>query len=488
MKTLCLFLMVLLVAIFSVYAQPPDTLWTRTYGGSGNEVAFALRHCSDGGYIMAGSTWSQPDSADFYVVRTNEIGDTIWTRTYGGSGDEFARDIQQTSDGGYVIVGSTNSFGAACDNIYLVKTDNQGITQWTRNYGGVWYEDAYSVMQTPDNGYIIAGTTSSFGAGLDDFYLVKTDDQGDTLWTHTYGGVDNEQSRCLLQTSDGGYIVGGYTTSFVPYGWGMYLVKTDDQGDTLWTHVYSAPQEEADVLGAYAILQTSDSCYLIAGYALVPCMTADMLVIKTNSVGDTLWMRIYPNDGDEAAHDICPTDDGGYVLTGYNSALYQDADVYLVKIDSLGNLVWSQTYGGDSDDEGHALFCAGNDSYVIAGCTSSFGAGGSDFYLISCGPEEPPSVPQGQGVVLPKTFILHTPYPNPFNATTVITYEVPRSGLVRLTVHNLLGQQVATIVDQTKNVGTHSATWNSGDFPSGIYFCRMSVPGFQSVRKMILIK
>jgi len=486
MKTLYLILVTLVVVIFSTHAQSPDTLWTRTYGGTGDEVAFALRHCSEGGYVMAGYTWSQPDSEDFYVISTNEIGDTIWTRTYGGSGDEFGRDIQQTADGGYVIVGFTNSYGSGGRDIYLVKTDSQGHIQWTRIYGGYFDEDACTVLQTPDEGYVVAGKTSSPGITEDDFFLVRTDNQGNRLWSRTYGGHADEQPRCMRQTADGGYVLVGYSNSYMP--WGIFLVKTDNIGDTLWTHIYEPPYEESDAIGAYTIIQTPDLGYLIAGYALVACMTADMLVIKTNSVGDTLWMRIYPNDGNEMAYDICPIDDGGYVLTGYYSTPYGDNDVYLVKIDSLGNLIWSENYGGDSDDEGHALFCAGDDTYVIAGCTSSFGAGGSDFYLISCGHEGPPSVPQGQDVVFPKTFILRTPYPNPFNATTVIPYEVPRSGPVRLTIHNLLGQQVAVILDRMVSTGIYSATWNSDNFPSGIYFCRMAAPGFQSIQKMVLVK
>ncbi len=154
-----------------------------------------------------------------------------WIRTYGGPNYDWSNSVQQASDGGYIISGSTNSFGAGSYDVYLVKTDSQGDTLWTRTYGGSHDDRGYSVQQTSDGGCIIAGYTSSFGEGYDDVYLIRTDASGDTLWTRTYGGTANDYGYSVQQTSDGGYITGGYTSSFGAGVWDVYLIKTDANGN-----------------------------------------------------------------------------------------------------------------------------------------------------------------------------------------------------------------------------------------------------------------
>jgi len=208
-----------------------DTRWTRTYGGPSWDGGYSVVLTSDGGYIIAGETWSFGAGViDIYLIKTDSLGDTIWTKTYGGTGWDCGRSVTQTSDGGYIIAGYTESYGVGGD-FYLIKTDENGDTIWTRTYGGTGWDCGRSVAQTSDGGYIIAGYTRSYGAGADDVYLIKTDSLGDTLWTRTYGGTDYEYGYLLAQTSDGGYIVVGNTYS---YGAGMtdvYLIKTDSLGN-----------------------------------------------------------------------------------------------------------------------------------------------------------------------------------------------------------------------------------------------------------------
>jgi hypothetical protein len=163
---------------------------------------------------------------DFYLVKIDSLGDTLWTKTYGGSSSDRAYSVQQTADGGYVVAGYTSSFGTGLNDFYLVKTDSQGDTLWTRTYGGDGDDIARSVQQAADGGYVLAGSTESFGAGNSDFYLVKTDSQGDTLWTRTHGGSSHENANCAQQTTDGGYIVAGYSYSFGAGEYDFYLVKT----------------------------------------------------------------------------------------------------------------------------------------------------------------------------------------------------------------------------------------------------------------------
>jgi len=199
-----------LIVSIVVCASPAlaQTGWWRTYGGTSTEWGYSAQQTSDGGYIVAGSTGSfGAGYRDVYLIKTNASGDTLWTRTYGGTDDDEGHSVQQTSDGGYVIAGETWSFGAGGD-VYLVKTNASGDTLWTRTYGGTSSDDGFSARQTSDGGYVIAGQTMSFGAGVD-VYLIKTNASGDTLWTRTCGGTNYDCGYWAQQTSDGGYVIAG---------------------------------------------------------------------------------------------------------------------------------------------------------------------------------------------------------------------------------------------------------------------------------------
>jgi len=206
-----------------------NTLWTRTYGGTSWDLGEDVKQTTDGGYIIAGWTRSFGNSDQVYLVKTNASGDTIWTRTYGGTNQDWGNSVQQTLDGGYIVAGWTNSFGNTWQ-VYLIKTNASGDTLWTRTYGGAMEEYGYSVHQTTDRGYIVVGVTSSFGNNYQ-VYLIKTNASGDTLWTRTYGGAAYDEGRTVQQTSDGGYIIAGSTASFGPGSYDVYLIKTDVNGN-----------------------------------------------------------------------------------------------------------------------------------------------------------------------------------------------------------------------------------------------------------------
>jgi hypothetical protein len=208
-----------------------DTLWTRTFGGDSLDVGCTVQPTSDGGYIIAGGTRSfGRGGLDIYLIKTNASGDTLWTRTYGGSGYEEGSSVEQTADGGYIVAGYTDSFGADSADVYLVKTNSAGDTICTRTYGGSGSDEANALGKTSDGGYIIGGWTSSFGAGSRDVYLVRTNASGDTVWTRTCGGTGIDYGSSVQQTADGGYVAAGYTTS-VGTGGDVYLIKTDETGN-----------------------------------------------------------------------------------------------------------------------------------------------------------------------------------------------------------------------------------------------------------------
>ena len=260
--------------------------WNKTYGGTGNEYAHALVQTADGGYAIACTTTSfGAGSWDSWLVKTDAVGDMTWNQTYGGTSEEMADVLVQTGDGGYALAGYTYSFGAGDSDFWLIKTDASGTMMWNRTYGGTEYEEAYALVQTSDDGYALAGMTDSFGAGITDFWLVKTDAAGSAQWNRTYGGTGDEWASALVQTTDGGYALAGGTNSFGVGGSDdFWLIKTDASGNMIWNQTYGGTNAD----WAHALVQTSDGGYALAGetntfdsYGANP----DFLLVKTDASG-----------------------------------------------------------------------------------------------------------------------------------------------------------------------------------------------------------
>ena len=191
----------------------------------------SVQQTSDGEYIIAGNTYSYgAGDYDVYLIKTDPNGDSQWQKTFGGSDSDHGYSVQQTTDGGYIIAGFTYSYGAGDYDVYLIKTDPNGNSQWQRTFGGPNYEDGYSVQQTSDGGYIIAGSTDSYGAEYTNIYLIKTDPNGDSEWQKTFGGNLGESGYSVQQTSDGGYIIAGLTDSYGAGNWDVYLIKLCPDG------------------------------------------------------------------------------------------------------------------------------------------------------------------------------------------------------------------------------------------------------------------
>jgi hypothetical protein len=357
-------------------------IFEKTFGGTDIDEGYSVQQTSDGGYIIAGYTQSYgAGSRDVYLIKTDSLGDTLWTNTYGGSSWDYGYAVRQIGNGGYVIAGHTWSFGAGWTDVYLIKTDSMGDTLWTRTYGGTDWDEGYSVHQTLDDGYIIAGSTKSYGLGSRDVYLIKTDSLGNTLWTRTYGGTGSDRGSSVQQTvPDGGYIITGSTISFGAGSGDVYLVKTDSLGDTLWTRTYGGTEWDQ----GNSVQQTRDEGYIIGGYTeSFGEGWADVYLIKTDSLGDTLWTRTYGGTDWDEGQSIQQTRDGGYIITGSTESFGSGIrNVYLIKTDSSGNTLWTRTYGGTVFDRGTSVQLTSDGGYIIAGYTNSFGAGSGDIYLI----------------------------------------------------------------------------------------------------------
>jgi predicted secreted protein len=261
-----------------------DMQWSKTYGGAGQDQAFQVVQTKDGGYAIVGNTNSSgAGGLEFWLVKTNSFGEMEWNKTFGGNGTDFGYCVIQANDGGFAMVGYTNSFSVGGNDGWFVKTDSAGTMQWNKTFGGTAGEQLFTVAQTTDGGYVITGLTSSFGAGGFDAWLIKTDSTGTTQWSKTYGGNGTEYGLHLSQTIEGGYIISGRTTSFGAGGIDAWLIKTDATGNMLWNKTYGGTKDDI----AWSMIQTNDGGYIIAAgtdsFGFGTTGVQDLLLIKVAS-------------------------------------------------------------------------------------------------------------------------------------------------------------------------------------------------------------
>ncbi len=358
-----------------------EITFIKTFGGNRRDRGIHLLQTRDGGYAIVGYTSSlDAIQEDVYLVRTDPEGNLLWDHTYGGDGIDNGWEIVELEDGGFLIVGFTDSFGAGGMDIYLIRTDMEGELLWDRTFGGPEDEFGWAMAADPDGGYVLAGQTTSFGEGEEDGYLVKVNAQGEEIWSQTYGGPREDRLFSVDQGSDGGFILTGTTRSFDAGERDLYLVKTDPSGELAWTQVLG---EDRDDVG-HTVRQIADGGYIVTGYTRsFGAANYDTWLIKTDAAGDTQWQEFFGGPRDDRTIYGEQTDDGGYILIGYTTGFESAGlDVFLVRTDPAGKVLWYKTYGGTTDDTGYTVRQTSDRGFILTGETYSSGAGGGDMYLI----------------------------------------------------------------------------------------------------------
>jgi uncharacterized delta-60 repeat protein len=406
------FIFFTLVTAFPLVTQAEEPFVAQTIGGIGVDVGHFMIQTTDGGYLMAGKTTSfGAGSNDAYIIKLTSDGslDTTFgsggTRTVGGAGNDYVYSMIQTTDGGFALVGGTYSgYGAGYNDAYIIKLTSTGALSWTRTIGGTKDDHAHSIIQTTDGGYIITGYTNSFGAGERDFYIIKLTSDGslDTTFgsggTRTVGGAGSDLPYFMTQTTDGSYIITGWTTSFGAGSNDAYIIKLTSDG-SLDTTFGSGGTRTVGGAGndyVYSSIQTTDDGYVIVGKTnSFGAGSDDAYIIKLTSDGslDTSFgsngTRTIGGTGNDYARSVIQASDGGYIIAGWtNSYGAGNYDMYIVKLTATGALDTSfgsngtRTVGGTGNDYAFNIIQTTDGGYVVGGYTQSYGAGDSDFYII----------------------------------------------------------------------------------------------------------
>lgn len=334
--------------------------WQKSLGGSGDDQANSICNTTDGGYIVVGSTTSTNGDitlnkgfADYWIVKLNALGNIVWQKTYGGTSQDIATSVKQTTDGGYVVAGHSSSNngditgnnGPYFNDFWVLKLDSSGNLQWQKALGGSNEERAYEIQQTNDGGYIIAGETnstnsgniSSTALGIRDYWIVKLGNTGNIIWEKRFGGSAEDLAYSVAQTSDNGYIVSGSTNSNngnITFNNGQgdfWILKLDELGNLQWQKTLGSILYDQ----AYSVKQTPDGNYVAAGYIAShigidesePLNSTEFWVVKLDTSGNLLWQKSYGGNGSESANSIISTTDGGLAVAGYSNSNPDSGDV-----------------------------------------------------------------------------------------------------------------------------------------------------------------
>jgi len=377
---LIVFVMFAFSTLFLSATTEPDTIWTQTHGGTNNENCYEGHQTSDGGFIAIGSTYSYGSgSNDIWLLKTDENGNEEWNQTFGGTSSDYGYSVQQTSDNGFIITGFTQSYGCGAFDIWLIKTDENGVEDWNQTFGGTYNDFGRCVIQTSDGGYLIGGFTGSFGAGGNDIWLIKTDENGVEDWNQTFGYTGDDNCYSVQQTDDNGYIIAGYTNSIGAGNNDFWLIKTNSNGNEIWSNTYGGVGAEY----SYCVQQTSDNGYIMSGYTdSFGAGNYDFWLVKTDVSGNEEWNQTYGGIFSDRARWVIEANNG-FLVIGYTdpSASYV-YDLFLVKADAFGNEEWTKTIGDGGSDYGYCIDQTTDQGFFISGYTNSFGAGGYDFWQI----------------------------------------------------------------------------------------------------------
>jgi hypothetical protein len=488
MKGLIILYITILFLLSNDCMAQPDTLWTRVYGGEGYDWGYSVQQTADSGFIIMGQTNSFGEgNLDFWLLKTNANGDTLWTKTYGGNEDDEGWCVHQTLDGGFIMSGHTESFGLSEDDFWIVKTDSQGVKEWDKMYGGDEDNDKCVLRETLDKGYILLGASEVMDTGNDDVLLVKINDKGDIEWSKTFGDSLHNEVGSIDVTSDSGFIITFTYEEPDSRDQNIQILKTDSLGNIKWTKNMGGSENET--IAPNSVKQTSDGGYVI--FATTESFGSggeDIWLVKTDEQGETLWTKTFGGFSTDFCIGGDQTLDGGYIVLARTTSFGAgNIDAWLIQTDQNGEILWTKTFGGTGYDVGACVRQTFDGGYIISGATQSFAANLIDLWLIRLEPYKSTGLTENKGNRI-TSFELKQNYPNPFNPTTTMRYDLPKAQFVTIGIYNTLGQKLETLLNKRMPAGNHEIQFNGQHLPSGVYLYRIEAGEWQEVKKMVLLK
>jgi hypothetical protein len=505
-----------------------QNVFQKVFGDSQSETGTSIQLLPDSNYIISGYTNSfTAPFRDAYLIKVDSSGNVIWSNTYGGSNDEVCYYVGLTNTGGYVLTGGTKSFGAGENDLFIIRTNAAGNMLWSAIAGGAYNDYGWSAIQTVDRGFLISGFSETCLGGCNQGLLVKTDSAGTVQWTKMLGGAGSEALYGMDRTADGGYIVTGETSTNSFGSSDTWLIKLNANGDTVWTKSYGSATEES----GSAVRQISGGGYIIAGDIHNAFNIHHASLLKTDSIGNLRWAKTFGNpdtsDGGEFGWDVHQLHDRGYILLGSTPAYNNSMQVFIVRTDSAGNMLWSKTYGGSQADDPWYSALAPDGGLAIIGATQSFGSGQLDVYLLKIdslgfanGCNDSVIVPEvvtpvlqtGSGTTITTGMTSSNPlmvtnnpatidinicttvgtgeiilngsqvliYPNPFNTFATIQIYNARFTKYNFKLYDIMGREVLNLKLQTSNFKLER-----GNLQDGIYFYKVTGDKGQGAREII---
>ena len=511
-----------------------NVVWEQTYQGTIYARGAYAHQAPNGGYIVVGNTYPDSPAGNerILVILTDSLGNVQWSKKFYG---DYGYFVQPTSDNGFAVLGSIYGGPGINDRTLLYKLDMYGNEVWGQSYHFAIGSQGTSLRETGEHGFVLTGFTQFSAPARSLVMLIKTNPAGDTLWTRFYGRDSANQQAYgydVILTPDGGILVSGTILNWDGSGCGKYLMRADSYGNSVWTRIYG----NEPVSSAKRVQATIDGGYILVGSVVSPVsFISKMSLVKTNASGDTLWTKMFGGAQNDYGVGVVQTNDGGYALVGTTESFGAGSgDIYIIKTNRDGGFgeplpIQLSSFAGTSAAAGSVTLSwatvsetnsygfyverreAGEQAYTAIPGSFIHGHGttiavqhysfvdrsvtpGSWYYRLrqidldgSVHFNEPVQV-EVHPAALPLSFGLEQNYPNPFNPSTTIRYALPAKSYVTLFVFNTLGQQVATLVDDTQEAGYHEVRFDGVNLASGVYFYRLQTGGFVQTRKMLLLE
>lgn len=480
-----------------VFAQaPPEIEWAKCYGGSGPDYATCIKQTSDGGYIIAGYSASVDGQVsnnhgdnDYWIVKIEPSGDIQWENSYGGSNDDEAQSIDQTSDGGYIVAGYSNSNdGDVTENhgqydYWVIRLDSIGALIWQKSFGTSYSDYARSVQQTADGNFVVAGSLAK--NGIKNFWILKLDDMGNEIWIQSFGGTNEDGAFAIEQSIDEGYIVAGDAVStdgdvIGNHGAGdEWILKLDGNGAISWKKCYGGSSAEQ----AFAVKQASDGDYFVAGFSMSSDGDVssnngshDYWITKIDEDGNLLWQAPLGGSSIDVATSLAILNDGGCIVSGYAASYDGDVhgnhnsntsnDYWLIRFDSQGDTVWTKCLGGSNSEGAYSIQRTIDCGYIVAGYAYSNDGdvsgsqGGPDYWIVKLGCDYfgTFSVDLSTSIEIPPI------YPNPVKDKIYVSLPASTQEM-DIYIFDFLGNRIHELTSFSEKV----TQINTGELPDGIY-------------------